>query len=107
MARLTANQMKQIEVLREKGSGYKRIADMLGVSLSTVKSYCRRHGLTKGTIIAEAPRKDQEPHSESIQRTSKVQKAEPVCDVTLSFMDESDFSLRDLASILIHSPVGR
>lgn len=107
MARLTTKQMKQIETLREKGSGYKKTADVLGISLSTVKSYCRRHGLTKGTAIVEEPRRKPEPHDEPILRAPKVEKAEPVCDVTLSFMDESEFSLRDLASILAHCPVGR
>ena len=104
MARLTDNQMKQIEALRENGSGYVRIAEALGISLSTVKSYCRRHALTKETLIVEESRKDP---AESIHRTPKAEKAEPVCDVTLSFMDESDFSLKDLASILTHCSVGR
>lgn len=107
MARLTNNQKKQIEALRMKGSGYKRTADTLGISLSTVKSYCRRHGLASGDVIVEEPRKEPAPHREPIMRSPKDEKTEPVCDVTLSFADESEFSLRDLACILTHSPVGR
>lgn len=107
MARLTDNQKKQIEGLRMKGSGYKRVADTLGISLSTVKSYCRRHGLASDDVILEEPRREPAPHREVITHTPKAEKAEPVCDVTLSFADESEFSLRDLASILAHSPIGR
>ena len=107
MARLTDNQKKQIECLRMKGSGYKRVADTLGISLSTVKSYCRRHGLASGDISVEEPRREPTPHREAITSTPKVEKAEPVCDVTLSFADESEFSLRDLACILKRSPIGR
>lgn len=107
MARLTDNQKKQIEVLRMKGSGYKRTADTLGISVSTVKSYCRRHGLASGDVIVEESSKKPAPHREAIAHTPKVEKTEPVCDVTLSFADESEFSLRDLACILTHSPVRR
>lgn len=32
-----------IQMLREKGYGYKRIASELNLSVNTVKSYCRRH----------------------------------------------------------------
>lgn len=107
MARLTDDPNKQIEVLRMKGSRYKRVADTLGISLSTVKSYCRRHRLASGEVIMEKPRREPTPHHEAITRAPKAEKTEPVCDVTLSFADESEFSLRDLASILAHRPVGR
>ena len=33
----------EIQMLREKGYGYKRIASELNLSVNTVKSYCRRH----------------------------------------------------------------
>ena len=36
---------KQIKRLRTEGYGYGRIADMLGLPLSTVSSFCRRNGL--------------------------------------------------------------
>ena len=41
-----------IQMLREKGYGYKRIANELGLSVNTVKSYCRRHPeLIKKTFV--------------------------------------------------------
>ena len=39
-------QRKAIEKLRNKGAGYKAIAQKLGLSVNTVKSHCRRNGLT-------------------------------------------------------------
>ncbi|MGF3065799.1 DUF2116 family Zn-ribbon domain-containing protein [Facklamia sp. P12950] len=35
-----------IEKLRQEGYSYKEIADALRISINTVKSYCRRNGLT-------------------------------------------------------------
>lgn len=40
------NQQKtKIEKMRLEGGGYIRIATELGISVNTVKSHCRRHGL--------------------------------------------------------------
>lgn len=39
-------QRKAIGKLRNKGVGYKAIAQKLGLSVNTVKSHCRRNGLT-------------------------------------------------------------
>lgn len=36
-----------ITKLRKEGYSYKEIADALRISVNTVKSYCRRNGLTK------------------------------------------------------------
>lgn len=41
------NQRIQIVKLRAAGYGYKRIAQRLGISLNTVKSFCRRRSLSK------------------------------------------------------------
>lgn len=38
-------QRQQIRELREEGYGYGRIAQVLGISENTIKTYCRRHGL--------------------------------------------------------------
>lgn len=49
-------QRKAIEKLRNKGAGYKAIAQKLDLSVNTVKSYCRRNGLTgnrSGTAALE------------------------------------------------------
>jgi len=41
-----ANEQKQkIEYMRGMGESYAAIADALGISINTVKSYCRRNGL--------------------------------------------------------------
>ena len=39
---MTQGQKEQIDTLREQGNGYKRIAGILGVSVNTIASYCRR-----------------------------------------------------------------
>lgn len=38
--------MNRIEELRLQGMGYKKIAAEMGISVNTVKSYCRYHKLT-------------------------------------------------------------
>ena len=43
---MTKEQKDRIAQLRASGEGYKRIAESLGISVSTVKSYCQRNGLT-------------------------------------------------------------
>lgn len=40
---MTENEKTQILQLRDGGSGYKRIAQTLGISVNTVKSFCRRN----------------------------------------------------------------
>jgi endogenous inhibitor of DNA gyrase (YacG/DUF329 family) len=42
-------QKSKIEYMRKSGSSYSIIADKLGLSINTVKSYCRRNGL--GTVV--------------------------------------------------------
>ena len=39
-------QKEQIKVLRQRGMGYIRVAQALGISENTVKSFCRRNKLT-------------------------------------------------------------
>lgn len=43
---MTEQQKEQINRLRQEGYGYIRIAQALGISENTVKSYCRRNNLT-------------------------------------------------------------
>lgn len=38
-------QKDQIKRLRQEGYGYSRIAQMLGISVNTIKSYCQRNNL--------------------------------------------------------------
>ena len=47
-------QKTKIDNLRADGFGYKLIAKEIGISESTVKSYCRRHKVLKKTAVAGA-----------------------------------------------------
>lgn len=42
---MTDNQKAQIIKLRVAGNGYGKIARTLGISLNTVKSFCRRNDI--------------------------------------------------------------
>ena len=42
---MTDKQKQQVIILRCNGVGYGTIASQLGVSINTVKSFCRRHSL--------------------------------------------------------------
>jgi len=42
---MTDNQKQQIITLRRNGAGYGTISNRLGISINTVKSFCRRKGL--------------------------------------------------------------
>lgn len=52
---MTELQKEQILSYRKQGIGYLRIAQELGISQNTVKSYCRRNNLTKIDEIADLP----------------------------------------------------
>lgn len=50
---MTEKQMCKIRKMRLDGLGYKAIANALALSLNSVKSYCRRNGLTgAGVVVA-------------------------------------------------------
>ena len=42
---MTDEQKQQIIAMRRDGAGYGSIANQLGLSINTVKSFCRRHSL--------------------------------------------------------------
>ena len=48
---MTDNQKSQIIKLRAAGNGYGKIAQTLGISLNTVKSFCRRNDINGNTAI--------------------------------------------------------
>lgn len=58
---MTDAQKIKIGNLREAGYGYKKIADEMGLSENTVKTYCRRHGLG-GYLAKEMNTERQEKH---------------------------------------------
>lgn len=43
---MTDEQKRQVVSLRQEGGGYTSIANKLGISRDTVKSFCRRNGLS-------------------------------------------------------------
>lgn len=47
---MTDEQKMQITSLREEGNGYKKIAQILGVSTNTVKSFCQRKNISGVTV---------------------------------------------------------
>ena len=53
---MTIEQKERIAQLRASGEGYKRIADLIGISVSTVKSFCQRNG-----VIAIRPEPTRKP----------------------------------------------
>ena len=53
---MTESQKQQILSFRRQGIGYLKIAQELGISQNTVKSYCRRNNLTKPVEITEIPK---------------------------------------------------
>lgn len=42
---MTDKQKNQIAKYREEGYGYNQISKMMDLSLESIKTYCRRHGL--------------------------------------------------------------
>lgn len=55
---MTALQKERIVLLRSQGESYARIADVLGISENTVKSYCRRNNVSIGTKQEQHTAKD-------------------------------------------------
>lgn len=49
--RLTDEDKQQIAEMRLAGKSYQKIADELGHSKNTVKSYLKRHGIEKSTLV--------------------------------------------------------
>ena len=47
---MTKDEKEKLKDLRYKGKDYRAIADTLGISFDTVKSYCRRNGLDYETL---------------------------------------------------------
>lgn len=46
---MTDEQKKEIQRLRRSGAGYKKIAEKTGISINTVKTFCRRRSLAEKT----------------------------------------------------------
>lgn len=48
---MTEHQKMQIIKLRVSGNGYGKIAKTLGISLNTIKSFCRRHDINGNAVV--------------------------------------------------------
>lgn len=48
---MTQNERETVTKLRNNGYGYIRISKMVGVSVNTVKSFCRRNCMTQDTVV--------------------------------------------------------
>jgi hypothetical protein len=70
-------QKRQIIALRREGAGYGSIASQLGLSINTVKSYCRRHSLAtpKAESVCENHRAEYSWH-ERVLLVALVRKCE-------------------------------
>ncbi len=53
---MTDQQREEILKLRRLNYGYKAIANMLGISIDTVKSHCKRHNIMKGLLPSDSSR---------------------------------------------------
>lgn len=58
---MTDEQRQQIATLRDEGNGYKKIAQVLGLSENTVKSFCKRKKMG-GIAINKQIENDSESH---------------------------------------------
>ncbi len=50
---MTDKQKYTIREMRQRGTPYAAIAEMLGISINTVKSYCRRENITSSDAAAD------------------------------------------------------
>ena len=48
---MTTEEITKVNQLQREGYGYKKIASFTGLSINTVKAYCRRHPISKEDTI--------------------------------------------------------
>ena len=82
---MTDNQKSQIIKLRAAGNGYGKIAQMLGISLNTVKSFCRRNDINRNTAVEPSVTPTGETTycencGQEIQQIAKQKKKRFCCD---------------------------
>ena len=106
---MTNMQKRQITRLREQGLGYAQIANRLGLSKSTVSTFCKRNELSE-----EKPQKPKNSLlsgdfrvntvTDLLQPTTVVSdqgNLENVCTVTVTYADEPDeTAVADVLEIL-------
>ena len=104
MARLTEDQIAEINALRSKSVSYRKIASTLGIPIDTVKSHCRRHKIIPVWDSSADDEKKKKPIQPSqIYKCWKAETPEPVCEVSISYSshdtDALPFLLETLASV--------
>lgn len=52
---MTDEQKKEIQRLKNSGAGYKKIAEETGISINTIKTFCRRKILAEKTNDGKQP----------------------------------------------------
>ena len=124
---MTENQKRRITLMRQNHVGYAAIANELKLSLSTVKTFCRRNNLQAGDLasdtqpenIAETPPENDliSAGSRGNSTTAKQPRAlenigisgnQPVCEVTVSYADEPDLgAVADVLTLLTNAHYGR
>ena len=124
---MTENQKRRITLMRQNHVGYAAIANELKLSLSTVKTFCRRNNLQANDLASgtqpeniSAPSLDIDlisAESRVNSTTAKQPRAlentglsdgQPVCEVTVSYADEPDLgAVADVLDLLTHANYGR
>ena len=124
---MTEAQKKRIAKLRQQGLGYTTIASELRLSVSTVKSFCRRNKLQAEDLEHDTQRENlpETPHaidlisSESRGNTMTAKQPrvlvntgvsgdQPICEVTVSYADEPDLgAVADVMDLLMHANYNR
>lgn len=74
---MTPEQREAVVQLRLQGLGYKAISSSLSLSLSTIKSYCKRHHIIKGDT--EAPLNDYCPICGKVLEHREARKKKRFC----------------------------
>lgn len=82
---MTDNQKAQIIKLRAAGNGYGKIAQTLGISVNTVKSFCRRNDINGDMVIEPSVKLTGETTAcencgREIQQIAKQKKKRFCCD---------------------------
>ena len=63
-------QKEQIVILRANGESYSKIADVLGISINTIKSFCRRNNL--GGVASAGTKQDSDALCNQWGTTKKI-----------------------------------
>ena len=104
---MNAEQKERIARLRDNGAGYTEIANAMGLPVNTVKTFCRRNGLTGDRRDLQTQKKSNCSRTidllykksrgnttvpeggESLENTG-ISSVPAVCTVTVSFADSPD-----------------